>query len=83
MHLVFRFGRFELDPLSRQLLHGKQPVRLSTPQFKVLHCLVVHANSIVAKDTLIDEAWERAAITDNSPREGDLVSSKGAGRGTP
>jgi DNA-binding winged helix-turn-helix (wHTH) protein len=66
MHLLFRFGRFELDPLRRQLLHGGQPVRLSTPQFRILHRLLVHANSIVAKETLIDEAWGGAAITENS-----------------
>jgi DNA-binding winged helix-turn-helix (wHTH) protein len=66
MHVVFRFGRFDLDPLSRQLLHGRQPVRLSTPQFKILHRLVVHANSVVPKESLIDEAWGRAAITENS-----------------
>ena len=66
MHVVFRFGRFELDPLSRQLRHGKEPVRLSTPQFKILHRLLLHANAVVAKDTLIDEAWGGAAITENS-----------------
>ena len=65
MHL-YRFGPFELDPLSRLLRHGNEPVRLSTPQFKVLHRLVVHAGSVVSKETLIDEAWGRAAITENS-----------------
>ena len=66
MGVVYRFGPFELDPSGRQLLRGKQPIRLSTPQFKVLHRLLVHAGTGVPKDTLIDEAWGRAAITENS-----------------
>jgi DNA-binding winged helix-turn-helix (wHTH) protein len=65
MH-VYRFGPFELDPSSRALLRGKQPIRLSTPQFKVLHRLVVHAGTVVPKESLLDEAWGRAAITENS-----------------
>ena len=64
--VVHRFGPFELDPSRRQFSRAKETIRLSTPQFKVLLCLVLHANTIVPKDTLIDEGWGGAAITENS-----------------
>ena len=64
--LVHRFGPFELDPASRQLRRGHEPVRLSHPQFRVLNRLVAHAGTVVPKETLMDEGWGGAAITENS-----------------
>jgi DNA-binding winged helix-turn-helix (wHTH) protein/cytochrome c-type biogenesis protein CcmH/NrfG len=64
--IVYVFGPFELDPQARRLLRDGQTVSLAERHFDVLHHLVAHAGSVVAKDTLVEAAWQDVAVTDNS-----------------
>jgi DNA-binding winged helix-turn-helix (wHTH) protein/cytochrome c-type biogenesis protein CcmH/NrfG len=63
---VFRFGPFEFDGRSKQLLRGGEVVPLSSRHLELLHVLVARAGHIVSKDHLIEAAWPDVAVTDNS-----------------
>jgi DNA-binding winged helix-turn-helix (wHTH) protein/cytochrome c-type biogenesis protein CcmH/NrfG len=63
---VFSFGPFHLDTRSRRLLRGPEPVTLSDRNIAVLTALVANAGTVVAKDALIEAAWQDAAVGDNS-----------------
>jgi DNA-binding winged helix-turn-helix (wHTH) protein len=64
--IVYAFGPFELDPQARRLVREGTPVALADRHLDVLHHLVAHAGSVVAKDTLVEAAWREVAVTDNS-----------------
>jgi DNA-binding winged helix-turn-helix (wHTH) protein len=66
MKVLYRFGPFELDPASRQLVREQARVRLSAPQLAVLAHLVSHAGVVISKEALIEAAWGGLAITPNS-----------------
>jgi DNA-binding winged helix-turn-helix (wHTH) protein len=63
---VFRFGSFELDGRSKQLLHDGEVVPLPARHVELLHVLVARAGHILSKDHLIEAAWPDVAVTDNS-----------------
>ena len=58
----YRFGRFELQPATRQLLADGQPVVLGARTFDVLHALIEHRERLVAKDELLDVAWPGGVV---------------------
>jgi DNA-binding winged helix-turn-helix (wHTH) protein/Flp pilus assembly protein TadD len=66
MAVRFAFGPFELDPQSKRLLRGGEPVAMSGRHVDLLCALVAKAGAIVTKDQLIQAAWHDVAVTDNS-----------------
>ena len=64
--IVYGFGSFQLDPISRTLNQAGNPVALSARQFDLLLLLVARAGQVLSKDALIDAAWAGVAVTDNS-----------------
>lgn len=65
MDEVFCFGRFALDPVSRQLYADGTPVVIGQTAVTVLLTLVEQAGRIVTKDELMSQVWGRAAVGDN------------------
>ena len=56
----YQFGRFEVLPVTRQLLAGGKPLVLGDRAFSLLLCLIEHRDDIVSKDDLmkwIGRAW--------------------------
>ena len=52
-----RFGRFELRPAERRLLHDDGPVRLGARAFDLLVALVEHRARLLTKAELLDLVW--------------------------
>lgn len=65
VHVVYRFGAFELDPVARQVTAGGERVYLTAPQFNMLELLAERAPDIVDKDALANAGWGNA-ISENS-----------------
>ena len=53
----FRFGRFELRCVERQLLRDGDPVRLGARAMDLLLVLVAHRDRMVTKGELLDLVW--------------------------
>lgn len=62
----FRFGRFVLDPVNRQLLAGGAPVDLSARYFDALVLLVRERGKLVSKERFLDEVWRGVPVTDEA-----------------
>jgi DNA-binding winged helix-turn-helix (wHTH) protein len=58
------FGGYCLDLATRQLLHGKAEVRLSTKAFDLLCVLVDSRTRAVSKAELRDRLWPDTFVTD-------------------
>lgn len=57
-----RFGPFEFDPATRELLHGGVPVRLSPKSFDLLQILIERRPALVTKGDLQDRLWPDAVV---------------------
>lgn len=53
----FRFGRFELQPVRRQLLQDGRPVVLGARAFDLLLALIERRGRLVSKSELLDLVW--------------------------
>jgi non-specific serine/threonine protein kinase len=62
----YRFGRFELNPTTRQLLADGRPVVLGDRAFDVLLALVERAGQLVPKDELLDLVWPGLVVEENN-----------------
>jgi predicted ATPase len=62
----YRFGRFTLDPASRELSAEGTPVPLGATDFRLLLTLIEHAGSVVTKDELMSRVWGKASVGDNT-----------------
>ncbi len=63
---TYRFGRFELDPATRQLLADGGQVTLGARAFDVLVALVEHRDRLVTKDELLEIAWPGLVVEENN-----------------
>ncbi|MFN2492958.1 MAG: winged helix-turn-helix domain-containing protein [Pyrinomonadaceae bacterium] len=54
---IYEFGDFRLDQRERLLSSNGKPVALSPKVFDILLLLVQRSNSLVEKDTLLNEIW--------------------------
>jgi len=63
---VHRFGRFELNPATRQLLVEKQPAALGARAFDVLLALVERRDRLVTKDELLALVWQGQVVEENN-----------------
>jgi len=63
---TYRFGLFELNPATRQLLaHGK-PAALGARAFDVLLALIERRERLVTKNELLDVAWPGVVVEENN-----------------
>jgi eukaryotic-like serine/threonine-protein kinase len=61
-----RFGAFVLDPSTRKLWRGDEPLPLPTRAIDVLAHLIAQRGRIVDKDELVAAVWHDVAVTDDS-----------------
>ncbi len=66
MTSVFRFGRFELRPATRELLVDSLPATLGARAFDVLLTLVERRDRLVAKSELFDLVWPGLVVEENN-----------------
>ena len=66
---VFRFGPFVLEARKRQLLRGREPLKLYPKEFDTLLALVERRGRVVEKDELLNAVWLGAAV-----EEGNLTT---------
>ena len=63
---AYCFGRFELNPATRQLLVEGQPVTLGARAFDVLLALIERRGRLISKSDLLDAAWPGLAVEENN-----------------
>src|SRR6476620_11081507 len=66
MDAPYRFGRFEFNLATRQLLADGQPTVLGARAFDVLVALIERRDRIVGKDELLDLAWPGLVVEENN-----------------
>jgi Tol biopolymer transport system component/DNA-binding winged helix-turn-helix (wHTH) protein len=60
--VYYRFGPFVLDPASRSLLRGEQPVPITTKVFETLVVLVENRGRVMTKDELLLRLWPDTTV---------------------
>jgi predicted ATPase/DNA-binding winged helix-turn-helix (wHTH) protein len=63
---IYRFGRFELSPATRQFLVDNQPTPLGARAFDVLQALIERRERLVTKEELLDLAWPGVVVEENN-----------------
>jgi DNA-binding winged helix-turn-helix (wHTH) protein len=63
---IYRFGRFELRPSTRQVLVDNQPAPLGARAFDVLLALIERRERLVAKSELLDLVWPSLVVEENN-----------------
>jgi predicted ATPase/DNA-binding winged helix-turn-helix (wHTH) protein len=63
---TYRFGRFELNPSTRQILVDREAVSLGARAFDVLQALIERRDRLVAKAELLDLAWPGVVVEENN-----------------
>ena len=66
MNAPYLFGRFQLDPTTRQLLADGQPLALGARAFDVLLALIERRERLVTKDELLELAWPGLVVEENN-----------------
>ncbi len=66
MTATYRFGRFELNPATRQVLVDKQPAPLGARAFDVLLTLMERRDRLVTKSELLDLVWPGVVVEENN-----------------
>jgi TolB-like protein/Tfp pilus assembly protein PilF len=62
----FRFGRFELNASTRQILLDRQPAPLGARAFDVLLALIERRDRLVPKNELLDLVWPGVVVEENN-----------------
>jgi len=62
----YQFGRFEVLPVTRQLLAGGKPLALGDRAFSLLLCLIERRDGIVSKDELMKSVWPSLVVEENN-----------------
>ena len=63
---ALRFGRFEVQPRQRRLLHDGEPVSLGARAFDLLLALAERRDRVVAKAELLDLVWPGLVVEENN-----------------
>jgi predicted ATPase/DNA-binding winged helix-turn-helix (wHTH) protein len=66
LNAPYRFGRFELNPTTRQLLADGLPVALGARALDVLLALIERRERLVTKDELIELVWPNLVVEENN-----------------
>jgi DNA-binding winged helix-turn-helix (wHTH) protein len=64
--LVYRFGRFRLDPSERVLLLDNSAISLPPKAADTLLLLVENAGHVVTKEDLLKHVWQNAFVEEGS-----------------
>jgi Tol biopolymer transport system component/DNA-binding winged helix-turn-helix (wHTH) protein len=64
--VLYRFGKFIVDPVIGRLHYGAEEVPLTKKTFEVLAVLVQHEARIVEKDELFQLIWPDTVVEDNN-----------------
>ena len=62
----YRFGRFELNPTTRQVVADGKPVTLGAKAFDVLCALIERRERLVTKDELLELVWPNLVVEENN-----------------
>ena len=62
----YRFGRYTLQPMQRQLLCDGVPVKLGARAFDVLQALVEQRQRHLSKSELIERVWPDVVVEENN-----------------
>jgi DNA-binding winged helix-turn-helix (wHTH) protein len=68
LNTPYRFGRFELNPTTRQLLAEGLPVALGARALDVLLALIERRERLVTKDELFELVWPNLVVEENNLR---------------
>jgi len=60
------FGQYVLDTARGCLLNAGRPVHLRPQAYRALKFLAENRGRLITKDQLVEEVWERRAVTDDS-----------------
>ena len=63
---TLRYADLVLDPSTREVSRGGQPIRLTRTEFSILECLMHAAGRVVSRDHLIDEVWGDRDVSNNN-----------------
>ena len=63
--MEYRFGDFILDTRSGSVIGPAGPIMLRRQTFRLLEVLLSHAPELLDRNTLLDEAWGRTALSAN------------------
>jgi TolB-like protein len=66
LNALYRFGRFELNPTTRQLLADGQPVALGARALDVLLALIERRERLVTKEELLELVWPNLVVEENN-----------------
>ena len=66
MTAAYRFGRFELNPATRELLVDGQPLALGARAFDLLLALIERRERLVTKDELLELAWPGVVVEESN-----------------
>ena len=62
----YRFGRFELNPATRQVVADGKPVMLGAKAFDILCALIERRERLVTKDELLGLVWPNLVVEENN-----------------
>ncbi|HEY9377200.1 MAG TPA: response regulator transcription factor [Jiangellaceae bacterium] len=54
---VLHLGDLSLDPVSREVMRGVRPLRLTRTEFSLLELLLRHPRQVLTRDRILDEVW--------------------------
>ncbi|MCC5866666.1 MAG: SUMF1/EgtB/PvdO family nonheme iron enzyme [Wenzhouxiangella sp.] len=63
--MTYQFGPYKLDPHTGDLTGPDGPIVLRRQAFRLLQVLLENAPALMDRDTLLDQAWGRTAISPN------------------
>src|ERR1700680_4948384 len=78
---LFRFGQFELDPLSRELRTNGRIISLQEQSFQILAVLLEHPGQLVTRDELTKKLWPPGTFVDFGHSLNTAVNRLGEGLG--
>lgn len=62
VRVVYEFGGFRADPLTRRLLSGDGPLPVTPKAFETLLVLLSNRGQVVTKGELMDAVWADTAV---------------------
>ena len=66
MTATYRFGRFDLNPATREIRADNQPAPLGARAFDVLLALIERRDRLVTKSELLDLVWPGLVVEENN-----------------
>lgn len=54
---TYQFGNMNIDFKKQEAFKNKNPIKLSSKEFEILHYLTLHESEVVFRSTLLEEIW--------------------------